>query len=143
MVKNKKGWIKIAEAFLAILLLMGIILVIVNQNYSKDIKSSIETRTEEILRGIQATPEFRKQILEISQLPLNSSDASFPEDIKNYTQQNSPAVTTCFLKICTTTSDCLFEEMEKEVYSFESLILSNNQTYAPRKIRIFCYPNGI
>ena len=54
MVSNKKGWLKIVEAFTAILLIMVVLIIVVNRGYveKSNISKSIYETEVEILKGI-------------------------------------------------------------------------------------------
>ena len=62
---QRKGWIKVVEAFFAILLIGGAILIIINQNASsnENISSGIYEDELAILRAVQLNDTLRANIL--------------------------------------------------------------------------------
>ena len=102
MIKNnKKGWIKIIEAFLAILLMTTIVLVVVNRGDDEKKDSSLEIRETEnsILRGIQIDNSFRSAILGTSG-EVEWDSGSFPASVKSEIQDKTPSYLECVAKIC-------------------------------------------
>ena len=137
--KNKKGWIKIVEAFLAILLLMGILLVIVSSdgNLQFEKEKIINQKQIDFLNNIQVNNSFREDILGLNELPVNSNDTGFPEDLKNYFLEEFE---NCFMNICLPEEECILDfENEGEIYSEEILINSYENIYLPKKVKIICY----
>ena len=61
---EKRGWIRIVEAFVAILFIMGVVLIVINKGYFKESnEEKVYQIQAEILREIQLNDEFRKEIL--------------------------------------------------------------------------------
>lgn len=136
--KNKKGWIKIVEAFLAILLLMGILLVVVGKEDVDFGKEKIINQVQsDFLQKIQVNNSFRFAILELGSLPVNSNESEFPENLKNYFLEEFED---CFMNICLPEDVCTLDfESEGEIYSKEILINSYEDIYSPKKVKIICY----
>ncbi|GAJ11607.1 unnamed protein product, partial [marine sediment metagenome] len=69
--KNKRGWIRIVEAFVAILLVTGVLLVIINKQYigKDDISAKVYDVELSILREIQSDTALRDSILQAGTLP--------------------------------------------------------------------------
>ena len=67
MINNKRGWIKIVEAFIAVLLITGVLLVIINKGYigKQDISSKVRETLTAILREIQLDKDARTEVLGI------------------------------------------------------------------------------
>ena len=68
--RNKRGWIRVVEAFVAILLITGVLLIVINKGYigKKDISKQVYDTELSILREIELDDGLRNQILI---LPLN------------------------------------------------------------------------
>jgi len=81
--KNKRGWIKIVEAFVAVLLIAGVVLIIIDKEYLKkeDISSEVYDTELKILKEIQLNNTLRENILTASPLPVNWD--VFPQNVKN------------------------------------------------------------
>lgn len=134
---NKKGFIKVIEAFISVLFLLGIVLLIIQTN---DIRQSdkgyVENRQTEILRQIQMNNSLREKIILETDFSLNSSDERFIDELKPYVDKTITN-SNCYLKICPVNDFCFFES-EKELYAKEILISSSLDIYSPRKLKIFC-----
>ncbi len=62
--ENKKGWIRIVEAFVAILFIMGVVLIVINKGYfGESSEEKVYQIQAEILREIQVDDNLRNQIL--------------------------------------------------------------------------------
>ena len=139
---NKKGWIKIVEAFLAIVVLLGFLFIILAQyNFSNDEIGTIKENNDMVLNGIQSNSSLRNSVFSI-ETPAHSDDGGFPEDLKDYIEKETLAGSSCLLYICEIGDVCLLtEEASNEVYSSEAFIFSGTNVYSPRKLKIFCYYN--
>lgn len=71
MVMNKKGFLKILEAIVAILIVLGFIVAIIPEKPPQQAKlpPDLEQTTNAILKELQETPEFRACILEAVENP--------------------------------------------------------------------------
>ena len=59
---NKRGWVKVLEVFVAILLVMGVIFFILNESVSEDtISNDIYEMEISILRNVQLNDTFRNE----------------------------------------------------------------------------------
>jgi hypothetical protein len=140
--KNKKGWMKIVEAFLAILLLMGILLVILGGDEVKFEKGKLINQAQaDFLHNIQINNSFRIEVLQLNNLPINSNDTGFPSDLKSYFLEEFQ---NCFMNICLPFDECTLDfETKGEIYSKEILINSYANIYSPKKVKIICYEDEI
>ncbi len=68
---NKKAWIEIVEAFVAILLVAGVVLVILNKAslVNSYISPQVYTAELSMLREIETNDTFRAEIISISSVP--------------------------------------------------------------------------
>src|SRR3972149_1632588 len=100
---NKKGWIKIAEAFFAVLLLAGISLVVLNNNQNKNIdtvSSPVETFETSLIREIELDSVLREEILATSG---EMEWEAFPTEApltKTKIENEVPGFLECTAKIC-------------------------------------------
>lgn len=138
---NKKGWIKIVEAFMAIVLLMGFLFVMLGQiNKNNDKTYLTEENNIKILNGIETNQSLRNLVLS-ADVP-SYSNKTFPSDLENYLGNSTLPGQYCFLYICGAESECNFKEnINSNVFSSEILITSNATVYNPRKLKVFCYDN--
>ncbi len=136
---NKKGWIKIVEAFMAIVLLLGFLLIMIAQVNKSSVDTSLtEKNNVKILNGIETNQTLRNSVLS-SSVPAYSNE-TFPTDLETYLGNNTLSGQYCFLYICGAESECNFKEnVNTDVYSSEILITSNLTLYSPRKLKVFCY----
>ena len=143
--KNKRGWIRLVEAFLSVLLIASVLIIIVNQQNIKtnDISSSIYNYEVYMIRSIELNDSLRSDIVSISEsnLPANFSSSSFPESLKNKIENMTLRALFCEGQICRTNSSCNFwQDIKDNVYTQRVFISSSYQTYNPRQLKIFCWP---
>ena len=138
---NKGGWIKIVEAFVAILLITGVVLVIISEEPLVNSDLSLEIYESQLitLRDIQMNNDLRSSVLGVS-TPLESDDAGFPADVKDRIQYFSLDYLECKAKICELESTCdLNNPPEKEIYAQAVAITSNLTEYDPKQLKLFCW----
>jgi len=145
MVKNNKGWIKIVEAFIAILLIMGVLLILINRGYigEKDISSQVYDMEVSILREIQLNDTLRDKILNAGEPPIEWEDVNFPLDIKNKIINRIQKYLECKAKICKMDEICELKEYpEKDVYAQAVAITTTLQTPEEKQLKqlkLFCW----
>lgn len=142
--KNKRGWIKVVEAFMAIMMLLSIVFIIINSNYlrSED-KSHIESRAAEILRSIQFNDSLRSMVLNETNFSRDSLDLGFPIEIAEYANSSLTGIM-CYFRICNSTELCdASREFDDEIYAKDILIITDLTEYNPRKLKIFCSKHEI
>lgn len=140
--KDKRGWIRIVEAFVAILLIAGILLTIFNKGGIERDKQSDEIYEKEvaILTGIQLNDSLRKDIL-LSPIGIESNNTLFPFSVKTYIEERRPGFLLCKSKICGVNEVCfLSQEVPGDLYVRSVLISSDLQIqdYRPRQLNLFC-----
>ncbi|MBN2880424.1 hypothetical protein JXM83_00055 [Candidatus Woesearchaeota archaeon] len=138
--KNKKGWIKIIEAFIALSLFTGMILLIVqNEPFKTYGRDHIENREIEILNAIQVNDTLRTDVLSVTNFELSSNDTAFPESLRNFISSNSYSNVECFLKVCEISQSCILDGIiHEEIYAKDVIITSSTDFYSPKKLKIFC-----
>lgn len=157
MVIHKKGWIKIVEAFISILLIVGVLLVLLNKGYlGEDISSKVYDAELSILRGVQLDTELRRDILisnrsgypDTIEIPLPIEWEEFEDvegervlaDVKEKIIDQTPSYLECIAKICELEDDCLSNELERmEIYTQHVSITSTYDIWSPRKLKLFCW----
>lgn len=140
MIRNKKGWIKIVEAFIAIGLFAGLLfLVIENDPVREYEREFIEMKQNEILNGIQINNSLRNEVLSISNFDLSSNDSAFSNPLTNYLSDNLFSDLNCYLKVCSTDMSCLLaESSNEEIYAKDVIITSTLDEYSPQRLKMFC-----
>jgi len=143
MIKNKKGWIEIVEAFVAVLLVAGVLLIVLSKGYLQktDISNKIYEAQLSILREVQTNDTLRKKILEVPEpMPVDWEDTRFPAEVKEKIIMRTPDYLECIGKICNMTQTCTIGESKgKDIYSQAVTITSTLQTLSYRKLNLFCW----
>lgn len=63
LIKNRKGWIRVIEAFVAVLLISGVALIVLDKESSQGTTSNLAQDTElAILRSVQLDDNLRDEI---------------------------------------------------------------------------------
>lgn len=142
--KNKKAWIRLVEAVMAVLLVAVVLLVILNQQSPFDknnLSESIFSVQESVLKKVQLNNTLRTQILN-SDL-VSTQDSNFPADIENLINEKIPEHLDCEAKICNIQDYCsinkLDEEIQKDIYVNSVSIFSDFDNYNPRQLKLFCW----
>lgn len=156
MIMNKKGWLRIAEAFLAILIIAGVIVVILTgkagNNSSKE--DAIYNLQKTILNELSNNQELREVVLNAEDLGGSSGVGVKDGRINRVYEENEPnylairefvsariqAIFDFEVQICIDINDvCGPEEYKEEMYSNEIVVSSTLETYAPRKLKLFIW----
>jgi hypothetical protein len=141
MLKNTRGWIRIVEAFVAVLLITGVVLIVVDKGYIKKQDSSKEIYEVEnsVLRNIQTNDSLREEILN-SNAPIDSTNNTFPGLINQTINLNIPAYLNCLSKICLIDDPCLYPiSLNENIYSRSAIISADLTNYNPKQIKLFCF----
>ena len=132
MIKGKKGWVKILEAFISVVLIIGVALIIINQkdfnvNGSSQKIYDIETS---ILREIQLNNSLRSDVL----------NGLVSPGINSTLNLKKPTYLDCQTKICGIGIICdLSINVEKNIYVRSVIISSNTTEYNPKQLKLFCW----
>jgi len=132
---NKRGWIKIVEAFIGIMLIMVVLLIVVTQGYTKTNESSkIYEQEVGVLRDIELNKSLRQEVLNAEM------GGEIPDEIETKINNDIPTYLNCIAKICDIREECnMGEEIEKDIYVQSIFIAGNLNTYSPRQLRLFCW----
>ena len=131
--KNKKAWIRIVEAFIAIMLIMAAFIVIMNKQKIKgNFEEQISSLENSILVSISRDDYLRGKVLIRNETSVG-----------NYVSTLVPASLDSKIRICDYEDLCsLGFNIDNEVYSDEVLIVAN-LTYYPSgnmtKLKIFMW----
>ena len=128
--KDKKGFIKILEAFVAILIITGVmVFVYVNQIQKPSLDDSINQLLRLILEDIANKPSLRQAVLSADNSTINNSIRGFIPSEYQYD-----------FKICDLNKLCKTDAIiKKEIYSREITISSTLQDYNPKVLKIFIW----
>ncbi|MEM4325787.1 MAG: hypothetical protein QXU40_00605 [Candidatus Pacearchaeota archaeon] len=139
MVAKKKGWVRIVEAFISVLIVSWVVLFILNNQDFRIFKESQEIRIieEDMLRNIQLNYSLRNYILSTEEeVDWNN----FPNNLREVITRKIPAGFECSGKICDINSECNLNILEKRnIYTQTAIITSNITYYHPKIIKIFCW----
>ena len=137
MVRGKKGWIRIVEAFVAILIVTGALLIVVDRQSSdkSDISREVYEQQIKVLRAIELDDTARNEIL-VHDLNVEG----VPEYIETQLNSRIPESLECEPKICVLDEVCVQEDYREEnIYAASVAIAANDEEYAPRQLKLFCW----
>ena len=145
MVKNKKGWTRIVEAFVAILLIVIVLVLVINDqdNGNQTVAQKIYSEELSILKEIQLDSSLRTEILGATDLPINWTDfeGDLP-NVKTKIDEKIPSYLYCVASLCLLDDLCTIEEdITSDIYVQQISIKANLNTYSPRKLKLFCWLN--
>ena len=140
---NRGGWIRLIEAFMAILLLTSVLVIVVEYKQSNNVEiPSIIYQTQNfVLRTIELNETMRQEIIS-TEIPIMSWDQSFPQDIKLFIETNIPSDIECVSQICSISDSCELSEqgeIESNIYVQSVFISSTLTIYNPRQLKLFCW----
>lgn len=148
--KNKRGWIRIVESFVAILLITGVVFVVIEQDKKRgeDTSSIAYASMISVLRDIELNNNLRSEIVGIqgSNLPVEWDEfgVSAPQTEARIIEK-TPNYIECMGKICATNDVCLLSQdaqsqnQGKTIYAESAMISSTIQAYNPRILKLFCW----
>jgi len=131
---DRRAWIRILEAFLAILLIIGSVLVIINRKAPEaNISDEIYAKQRQILDIISKNDSLRSDILVGKNVSVSQAISKLAPNSWNFT-----------INICNINDMCanpIGSEIlyEKNVYAIEVLVTSNLTYYSPKKLRFFVW----
>jgi hypothetical protein len=147
-IKSKRGWVRLVEVFIAILLLTGVLLVVVNRtNFSDKNSLYVEMSKKEfaILRDIELNNSLRTEILSVTPPVEWDNFSSELQNVRNRIIYLTPSNLECQAKICQINEDCIIDDGSsgKNVYAESVLISADLNKYSPRELKLFCMEKGI
>lgn len=128
---NKKAWLRILEAFLAVIIVLSAILIImVKQTPKTDISGEVYETQRKVLDIISKNDSLRDNILIQDNTKINN--LIFDLIPKNWNYSTS---------ICNISLICPnpFQVHETDVYTTEIIVTSNLTKYSPKKLRFFVW----
>lgn len=144
--KNKKGWIRIVEAFVALLLIMGVLLVVINKGYigKKDISQQVYEVQIGILREVELDDSLRNELLEVANLPADETAlTTSASNTINKIKSRLPDYLDCETKLCELDKICALENYpDKDIYAQAVAISATLEKYQPRQLKLFCWVKG-
>lgn len=127
---NKKAWLRIVEAFLAILIILGVLIFI----YS----------------GITERPSKSEEIYNLEKIILD--EISFSDSLRNAVLSEKLDIVSAYVgdrldgtsfnysvRICELDDICNLPFYQKEYYAKDVPIVANLSTYNPKKVKLFIW----
>ena len=128
---NRKAWLRILEAFLAIVIILSAILIImVKQKPKIDISGNVYETQRQVLDIISKNNSLRNDILIQDNTKINALIYNLIPRNWNYSTS-----------ICNISLICPnpVQIHETEVYTTEVIVTSNLTKYSPKKLRFFVW----
>ena len=143
VLKNKRGWLRIVEVFIAIFLMTGVLVIIIDRKAfeERDIFVEVYEMQISILSSIQLNESLREDIL-LSSLPVSweNFETNGLSLVKDKIISGTENDFNCEAKLCSLDDSCFLEVSGTEdVYVQSSVISSNLETYGPRQLKLFCF----
>lgn len=127
--RNKKAWLRIVEAFMAVLIVASVLIILAVRVPKQDRTESIHNIQRNILEQISLNDTLRGEILQ--------NDKTNTE---LYIKKNLPVYLNSTIRICGVTEICGMPfYVEKEIYGDEILITANLTSYQPKKLKFFVW----
>jgi len=128
---NRKAWLRILEAFLAVIIVLSAVLTIIAKQKPKtDISEEVYEKQRQVLDIISKNNDLRNDILMQDNTRINNIISNLIPGNWNYSTN-----------ICNISLICHNPKQvhETEVYTTEIIITSNLTKYAPKKLRFFVW----
>ncbi len=128
---NKKAWLRIFEASIAILLLLGVIMIVLNKSNTQNTNSEIPTLERNILVSISQDQNLRNQVLAGNKVSL-----------EGYVSNLKPRGLDYSVNICSVEDICPLQVsseiiINRDIYADSIIIASNSTTYEEKQLKIF------
>ena len=135
---NKKGWIKIVEAFVSIMIIMSVLLIVINKEYvgKSDASEKIYEAETSILYSIVADDILRKEILNVDSSVENAITLNLQDKIS----QATPDYLTCNGVVCEEGGACNFVGLpDQNIYSQSIIVRDQDNLINSKVFKIFCW----
>jgi len=126
--KNKRGWLRILEAVIAIMLIMSVFVFLFVRNRDSTNSEEILELEKIILSQIAEDDDLRSRVL-----------AKDLGSLENFVKPKIPEGFSFALKICEPEANCVLDEYREEVWAGETIISSSLVQYSPKKLKIFMW----
>ncbi len=137
MIMDKRGWLHVVEAFLAVLIIIGVFFAQI-KNIAPGPKQNVLIVEKSLLQEIARNTSFRNEIVmsDISTGPL-ILDSSSTSPMVKYLATRMPGGVNFTLMICAPADICSLGR--KNVYAKDVFVSSTLTTFQPRKLKLFMW----
>jgi|GEM_PF-1760428 len=138
MIKSKKGWLRIIEATIAILLIIGSVILVIEKN-KPSTQDDLTERFSNLLEEAVKNPELRESITD------NSKKENKEDDLGEYLLPKIDSGLFSFkTAVCDISLECPAPDgipSNKEIYTSERLVTAApaSQNYNPQRVRLFVW----
>ncbi len=127
--KNRKAWLRIVEASIAVLIVASVLIVMISKTPGRDRSEEVHKMQRFILEQISLNETLRGEILRNDETNTES-----------FVRKNIPVYYDFTMKICEIEEICGMPfYIEKEIYTDEILIATNLTYYQPKKLKFFVW----
>jgi phosphatidylethanolamine-binding protein (PEBP) family uncharacterized protein len=128
---NKRGWLKVLEAVIAIAILIGVLLYIMTTSApKKDMSTTAYEKEKYILDTISKNDTLRSDIIDSDNYKVNLTIEKMIPNTWGYET-----------RICELAEICngINIPLDKDVYAAEIVVTSTDNQYTPKKLRLFVW----
>lgn len=129
---NKKGWIKIVEAVIAVLLIAGVLIMFYARSFETPRSTQRVYELEKaVLEEVALDKDYRRMVLENS-----------PDGVNSYVRDRIMQLLPGFnysIAICNPEDICPAPYYDREIYASERIVSANLDKYSPKKLKIFVW----
>ena len=130
--KNKKAWLRIVEAFIAVMIVATVLVVLVAKSPRPASPGDIKEIQRSILNSISLNNELREEI-------LDGIDTE-KEDTNNSVRTLLPGQYDFLIKVCQVEEICGMDfYVPKSVYADEILITATLDAFNPKKLKLLIW----
>jgi hypothetical protein len=142
MYKNKKAWLRILEAFVAVaLVLITLLILLGRQNSSNEIENEIGLLQINILSSISKDDSLRQEIMDYD---ITSGTSGIPST-EAYVSKVIPSWLDYRVQVCEPTNICALKNVDssilanKAIYSQNTIIYATLTDNSPRQLKLFVW----
>ena len=144
LLKQKRAWIKVVEAVVAVLIILGVILLILNRGsiQKEDVSEKVYKAEYLILREIELNESLREEILNASYLPVDwlAFGTNGLGGVQSKIIEKTPDYLGCEGRVCLLNQTCVIDRyQDRDVYTKTISITSTLNSYSLRQLKLFCW----
>ena len=148
--KNKRGLLRIIEAFVAIILVLGVLLYFLSvnaDNRQELLGEKIHDIERNILLDVSQNDELRNEILSTNITDKGTSEyKTMIDSLRDFITPNIPEGFNFAINVCTLKETCgllvAHPGEDFEIYSDSIPITANLDIYDPKKLKIWMWKNN-